>query len=132
MPKVTVADIYETRRNLKRLENYANRNMRNLPINEINEQVKQARELLSNTVDDFDNTDVSTLTRDITDIEKEIELREQSVENYKELVREYEELATKNESKGITDEWTLEYLQDYKNILQEGEERLAELNEMLK
>lgn len=132
MAKLTVADIYKTRHHLKRLENYANKNMENLPIAEMNERVKQARELLSDTVEDFDNTDVSTLTRDTTDIEKEIELREQSVENYKELVREYEELAANNEAEGITDEWTLEYLQDYKNSLQKVEERLAELNEMLK
>ena len=110
MAKVTVRDVFNTRRNLVRFENYAYRHMDNLLISEANENVAKARALLKNNVDAFDDCDVAALTRDTTNTQEAIQRAKKNRDYWKDRLRHEEnELASLNEQVKDLDEHDEEY-----------------------
>ena len=99
MAKVTVLDIISTRKTLARLENYARRHMDNLPIAEANDSVREARDMLMNNVEEFENCDVTLLTADTTDLEKRIDYVNSEIEFYQNELAEEMAKKKKNRSK---------------------------------
>ena len=134
MPKVTVADIFQTRKNLVRFNNYARNHMDALPIEQMNEQMQEARNVLSSMIVEFDQCDVTTLTPDLTTVYKDIEHAESKIEYHKrELKADKKKL--KKALKGTGDaepEYWREWIERDENNLAHWEMRLAALNEKLK
>ena len=114
MAKLTVRDIFETRRHLVRFENYARRHMENLIIAEPNEAIVNARKLLADNVETFDECDVSELTRDTTDIQEDLKRAKQNRDYWKNRLQN-EESSLANLNDEISDLDTDE--EDYDDIL---------------
>lgn len=108
MSKVTVNDVTDTLRNLKRFENYARRHMDNLRISEPNENIVAARKLLADNVAEFEEMDVTSLSVDTTEIQERIDYLTQVRVDMKVQKNRYQERADEMQKAvdaGTTDEW---------------------------
>ena len=139
MAKVTVRDVTESLRNLKRFENYASRNMDNLPIAQANENVKAARDLLKDTVRDFQDTDVSTLMPDTTDTMERIEYCQAQIDYQQESMADCEEeivviVQNHKEDPDYNDgdtSWEERRIDSYKDQIANYQEEIRDLEESL-
>ena len=137
MAKVTVRNIFETRRNLVRFENYARRHMDNLPISEANDNIAAARKLLAANVDTFDNCDVTELTADNTDALRRIQRMESEVQYYTDQIQELKADRKAEKKDAKRNDYTpdldwfnnriaemKEYRRDYRQELQDAQDEL--------
>jgi uncharacterized protein YicC (UPF0701 family) len=137
MAKVKVSDVFYTRKQLTRLENYSRNHMDNLPIAEMNEKVAEARALLAANVDAFDDMDVATLTVDTSDIQEQIDRLKSHRKDYKENIAATEQdivdmvQEARDEGYEANTEWEESRVERYKEYRKAAKVQIRELKAQL-
>lgn len=121
MAKLTVRDIESTVRGLRRLERYASRHMDNLDVAEVNENIEEARRLLTDNLTVFLDMDVRDMNRDTSDLDKRLADLEENLDYH---TRELgEQMARKKKRR---DSWSVEYHRERIESINEEMDRINE------
>ena len=137
--KVTVNDVFNSAKELKRYENYARKHIRDLPVQEIDDKLQEIQKTMSTMFSDFMKTDVSSLSGNSRVAMEDLAERQESLDNWRVRLADAEETFAKGydpDNWGFDNEYDfIEYynerIEGYKEYIRNCETRIAELNEAL-
>lgn len=135
---LTVRDIEATLKTLKRMQNYAERNMDQVPVLQSEEMLSLARNTMYNLYTDFLNSDVSELQpaynkerSEIAILEKNIDYLQESIENYKEQIEEFEKVNDYEKEFLDSPEDLQNYIDENNEEIQNSYDRIEELQNII-
>lgn len=138
MPKVIVRDIIESHRQLTRLQRYAERYMDDVPIEQANDSIVEARDLLSENLRNFEALDITTLTPDMSDIRRKLSQSYNEIGWLGDEISDYKDDILEMKNDGLSkrerkDSWQAKEIKRCKREIESYRENIghleAELNE---